>query len=104
MFGDNSEPISMGVVINFAEGTVTGFTMPGIAGYPVKIMERMSSETVVAFGGDDSVSGSKWDTVGNIDRVTGDVDAQTTLEDTDRHKIINKTTYSLHCRPAERLW
>jgi hypothetical protein len=94
-------PISMGVIVNFTAGTVTGFTDPigsnftdRAPDFPVKI----SSTTDMKISFDGSHMSGKWTVVGSIDRVTGDVDATLALEDGGAKR------YSLKCSPAQRMF
>lgn len=75
MFGTKSEPISMGIIVDFTNHTVHGFGYPGAGGrvdFPVKITGM--NEVTVAFYGSNQTGES---ITGSIDRVTGDVEAQT---------------------------
>jgi hypothetical protein len=94
-------PISMGVIVNFTAGTVTGFTDPigsnftdRAPDFPVKI----SSATDMKISFDGSHMSGKWTVVGSIDRVTGDVDATLALEDG------GAKSYALKCKPAQRMF
>ena len=88
------EPISMGIIVNFTAGTVTGFTYPG-ADLLVKITRF--DEMHVLF------SGSKGNRtiIGSIDRVTGDVAATSTIT---YSTATSSTSYDLKCRPAQRMF
>lgn len=101
--GANSEPISMGLIVNFTTGTVQGFGTPGLLDVPVKITGI--NDVTVAFGGSGRVFGSgDWSIIGSIDRVTGDVEATQTSTDAKTGKMISSTGYSLKCRPTQRLF
>jgi hypothetical protein len=92
----NPEPTSMGLVVDFAAGTVQGFGAPGLLDIPTKI--EGINETKVTFRGAARVGCDDWVALaGNIDRVTGEVWAhQETI-----HVLM---TYELKCRPTQRLF
>ena len=81
------EPISMGIIVDFAARTVEGFSL-----IRAKIIEV--TETSVSFRGSDDTHGS---VIGGIDRVTGAVEAFTSLA-----KVT--TSYSLKCKPTQRMF
>jgi hypothetical protein len=65
-----SEPISMGIIVNFTNRTVQGFGNPGLMDYPVKITAW--NDVTVAFGGSAEFAKSSRNSIsGSIDRVTG---------------------------------
>ena len=112
------EPISMGIIVDFAARTVVGFGDPEALGFPVKITGM--NEVTLGFSGSYEVGmlrqyGSFAEINGSIDRVTGDVDASyTTWEpvfsgEGAGRKVSGKTfysqrAYSLKCRPAQRMF
>lgn len=85
------EPISMGIIVNFTNRTVQGgFGYPSVLyDFPVKITS-MNEATVVFHGSNQS------SITGSIDRVTGDVEA-----DTEGPTSIH---YALKCRPTQRMF
>jgi hypothetical protein len=85
-----SEPISMGVIVNFTARTVQGFV------YPVEI--TLMDDVSVTF----SRSNRYRSIEGTIDRVTGDLQATDVLSG--NNKIILTTYYLLKCRPAQRMF
>ena len=89
------EPISMGIIVNFTNYTVQGF------GYPVKITDV--NEVTVAFEGSKPLGATVWSAWGSIDRVTGDVEASSTMTATKTGNIL-MTNYALKCRPAQRMF
>ena len=97
---EKSEPISMGIIVNFTTRTVQGFGYPGLLDYPVKI----TGANDAIFGGSQEMGASMSSVIGSKDRVTGDV--QTTLMSTDTKtgKIISQTDYALRCRPTQRMF
>jgi hypothetical protein len=71
----DDEPISMGIIVDFADRTVHGFgypCFPGCFDFPVKITAM--NEVTVAFHG--SSQTGVMSITGSIDRVTGDVRRQ----------------------------
>jgi len=99
---DKPVPIEMGIIVNFATRTVQGFSIPGIADFPVKIT-AMNDVSITFFGSDPEPLPPiiKWTISGSIDRVTGDVGAVSTGS---TEKIATSTTYELKCRPAQRMF
>jgi hypothetical protein len=65
-----SEPVSVGIIVNFTARTITGFTLEKL---PLTMLN--SNDTTVQFSGSDSTSSLIID--GIIDRVTGDMEATT---------------------------
>ena len=98
--GAKPEPISMGIIVNFTNRTVQGFGSPGLIDYPVKITAW--NDVTVAFYGRHEQMGSS--IRGSIDRVTGDVEATSMVYDTKTSKIIAQDTYTLKCRPTQRMF
>jgi hypothetical protein len=92
---DNSEPVSMGVIINFTVGTVQG-----LMDYSPKIIA--TNDVTVSFGGSQenifSVSGMR----GSIDRITGDLEATFTFYDMKTRKMLNRRNFAL--QPAQRMF
>jgi hypothetical protein len=87
-------PLSMGIVLDLTARTVSGFFASG--DFPVKITEV--TDTTITFDGvdgDPSVTRSR--VSGNIDRVTGDLEARIFLP-------VGQTFYHLQCRPAQRMF
>jgi hypothetical protein len=95
------EPLSMGLIINFTTRTVHGFGVPG-ADYPLTI--TAANETMVTFSGQHKDTFSTESLGGSIDRVTGDLDATSSTYDEMAHKPLYRTTFSLQCRPAQRMF
>ena len=98
------EPISMGTIVNFVARTVQGFGSPSFMDYPVKITGF--NDLIVEFGGSQEFfAGSQVASIrGSIDRVTGDVEATSTVTATKTTKTITSTSYSLKCRPTQRVF
>jgi hypothetical protein len=95
------EATSMGIIVNFTNRTVQGFGLPGVMDYPVKIT---ANEVTITFAGSDADEIAKASTMGSIDRVTGDVEASSRLTDPKTGKTLTWTSYSLKCRPAQRMF
>ena len=91
------EQITMGIVVNFTAQTVAGFTYPGLEEFPVVI--RAASEVLITFAGSNE-SGSSI-VAGDINRVTGELWANSTMRDAQTSKIVMSTSYSLQCRPTQ---
>lgn len=87
----------MGVVINFSVRTVASFTYPGLEEFPVVI--RDANEVLITFAGSNE-SGSSI-VAGDINRVTGELWANSTMRDAQTSKIVMSTSYSLQCRPTQ---
>jgi hypothetical protein len=96
------EPISMGIIVNFTARTVQGFGFPGMLDYRVSI--TAANDVAVAFGGHQEVMSSVSSIEGSIDRVTGDVEATSTLSDPKTNKMITQTAYAIQCRPTQRMF
>jgi hypothetical protein len=94
------EPISMGIIIDFAAQTVEGFGADAL--FPIRIVTIR--ETVISFAGsaDDHQIGQHIH--GTIDRVTGDVEAFYTESHTGAEKRSWLTIYSLKCKPTHRMF
>jgi hypothetical protein len=101
------EPFSMSLIVNFTAGTVQGFGTPGFSDPPVKITGI--NEVTVAFGGSTQaparvLGNSDWSLNGTIDRITGEVEANEILTDAQTGKKFASTSYSLKCRPTQRMF
>ena len=96
-----SEPVSVGIIVNFTARTITGFTLP-TEKLPLTMLN--SNDTTVQFSGSDSISSLIID--GIIDRVTGDLEAtairQPSITETTAATTIER--YSLKCRPTQRMF
>jgi hypothetical protein len=90
------QQITMRIVINFDVRTVAGFTYPGLEEFPVVV--RDANEVHITFAGSNE-SGSSI-VAGDINRVTGELWANSTVRDAQTRKIVMSTSYSLKCRPA----
>jgi len=96
------EPLSMGLIINFTTRTVHGFGVPG-ADYPVTI--TAADDVIVTFSGEYKEPPFSTDSIGGtIDRVTGALEATARSYDEMNHKTLSVMSYSLQCRPAQRMF
>lgn len=95
---DKGEPISKGLVIDFAARTVAGFTSPGA--FSVKILS--ADEASIVFQGSSDNGGQLIH--GSINRVTGDVEADWTGTIPQTGRVIAVSVYSLRCKPAQRMF
>lgn len=97
------EPISMGIIVNFTNRTVQGFGFPGLIDIPVKI--TAANEVTVAFEGHQQVFPTSIESIqGSIDRVTGDMEATSRSSDPKTSEILFQMTYTLKCRPTQRMF
>jgi hypothetical protein len=102
------EPISMGVVVNFTDWTVHGFDAGGMwfggsKDQPAKVTN--STETEIYFEGKGRSFGFDRIVSGTIDRVTGDIEASSHLEENGRHVPFDEgTMYELKCKPTQRMF
>jgi hypothetical protein len=88
-------PLSMGISIDLTARTVSGFFASG--DFLVKITEV--TDTLITFDGVGSDPNNTRDRVsGNIDRVTGDLEATISLLPS------GQIFYHLQCRPAQRMF
>jgi hypothetical protein len=100
----NPDPVSMGLIVNFTTGTVQGFGNPGLLDYPVKITGI--NDVTVAFGGgsERQLTSDHVSITGSIDRVTGDVEATKIMANAKTGNVYASLTYSLKCRPTQRMF
>jgi hypothetical protein len=95
-----SEPISVGIIVNFTARTITGFTLT--EKLPLTMLNF--NDTTIQFSGSDPTSSLIID--GIIDRVTGDLEAtairQPSITETTAATTIER--YTLKCTPAQRMF
>jgi hypothetical protein len=89
--GPLEEQVSMGVIVDFTAGTVTGFGDE----WPWPIPIRNLTSTAVPFR--DDRPGPAGRIIGAIDRITGATEASIRSEKLD-------IMYSLKCKPAQRMF
>jgi hypothetical protein len=94
-----TEPVSMGIIINFTTRTVQGFGYPGLLDYPVTI--KGADDVKIVFGG--QTSGLTNSIIGSLDRVTGEVLATSSVKDP-KGNTLSETTYTLQCKPTQRMF
>jgi len=90
------EPISMGIVLNFATHTIQGFDYP--------IMIRDANDATVVFGGNRQSLSLESIIEGYIDRVTEKLEATEVLFDHAASKTLSTKNYRLRCKPTQRLF
>jgi hypothetical protein len=89
----------MGIIVNFTDSTVQGLTRDALR-------ITAANDVIVEF------KGGSWDfedtifniTSGSMDRVTGDVRAESTGTDKKTGKIFTTVTYELQCKAAQRIF
>jgi hypothetical protein len=91
----NPRPYSVGIIINF-----TNRTVQGLASYPVTI--TADNAAMATFSGQDKDENAAYSIGGSIDRVTGDLEA--TERAYNEHKILFVQSYSLQCKPTQRMF
>src|SRR4029079_9569601 len=92
-----SEPISMGITINFTNLTVHGFG--GTSDVKITYMDA----AMIAFDGIDPVAPNQvthWAVHGSMNRSTGDVEVTSTLLLLKTGSVAGSTSYALNCRPT----
>jgi hypothetical protein len=98
---EDAQPISMGIIVNFADRTVHGFGMPnGPFDGPLEIGH--ANEVTVVFGGKQE-SVVRHSITGFIDRVTGAAEATWSFID-EKGMIEPHMTYTLQCKPGQRMF
>ena len=95
------EPISMGIIVNWATRTVQGFSTPGWD-FPVNV--KAANDVIIDFGGQQEIGFGVSILMGTIDRVTGDVEATSSVYEQRTYKVITQTTWALKCTPAQRMF
>jgi hypothetical protein len=89
------EPYSTGMTVDLTGRTVQGFGME----YPIKIT-NINAGTIIF-----SDSDKQGHLFGQIDRVTGDMEATITYwSDREKGELSNQQFYSLKCKPTQRMF
>jgi hypothetical protein len=89
------EPYSMGMTVNLTAHTVQGFG----SNYPYKITDINAGTIIFRHSGEQTAI------VGQIDRVTGDLEATITdYLDVQKREISTESRYEMKCRPAQRMF
>jgi hypothetical protein len=92
----------MGIIVNFIARTVQGFVSPGFE-FPVKI--TAANDVTIEFSGSQQLGSISLHSIfGSIDRVTGEVEATSSLTDPKTNKSISQTDCQLQCRPTQRMF
>ena len=94
----------MGIIVNFTDSTVQGFGYPyGSFNHPVMINDcRRRGSRVLRRARGGSIITRKYH--GSIDPVTGDVEATLSLIDQKTSKATRQITYTLQCKPTQRVF
>ena len=95
---EKPEPISMGIIVNFATRTVHGFNPPD--SYSVAIDGE--NDVMISFHGSQQKGDVADSVTGTIDRVTGDAWAEQRIFNVKGSGSGFRTTYVLKCIPAQR--
>jgi hypothetical protein len=95
-YGDTG-PVAMGLIINLTTRTVHGFREQfETDGSEAQLKITEVKETILVLRGQ---MGSLMDLSGFMDRVTGDM----TVKATQRPPVVFSKTYSLKCKPTQRM-
>ena len=94
---ETTEPVSMGIIVDFGAGMVRGFN------FPVPI--RKVDETAITFDGNEPrpIDNKKDGIGGKLDRVTGAMQVTYTRW----YALVSSTwdtNYSLKCKPTQRMF
>jgi hypothetical protein len=100
---EQRETISMGIIIDFAARTVTGFRSEELLVRPV-ITDV--SETTISFTGSSDPPGAtvSYSMYGNIDRMTGALEAGFISSPKEGYGRKWTRSYRLKCRPTQRMF
>jgi len=95
------KPVSMGLILDFASKTVAGLerVFPNFSAAVVKIISV--DDTSIGYSGNDGQGGAVF---GQIDRITGDIEAATERWNNETNKLEWATGYLLQCKPTQRLF
>jgi hypothetical protein len=100
---DKPKPVSIGIVVNFTKMTVHGFFDEHLF-RKAQVNITDITETSVSFSGDNEGPDSTTTIIGSMDRVTGHVGALFSTSDTETGDSITSWSYSLNCRPTQRMF
>jgi hypothetical protein len=89
----------MGIIVNFTKGTVQGFVFPGLG-----LNITAWNDVTVAFAGSKDTGYSRTSIEGTIDRVTGDVEATSTMTEAKTGRTMASKSYALKCGPTQRMF
>jgi hypothetical protein len=63
------------------------------------------NEAIVAFeGSEPNTQDTDWGIRGVVDRVTGILEATSTISSVETHAVFGSTLYSLKCKPMQRMF
>jgi len=97
------EPVSMSVVVNFTTRTVEGFTDPLVGALPAHL-SAVTEGTIIFGNASDPGGAADYSIYGSIDRITGDVWAESWVLKPKIPGRIGWMRYTLKCRPAQRMF
>ena len=95
--------VSMGLIVNLTARTIQGFNSLLLGDPPDEITEFNDATIMFLSKREDSEEMLRI-FMGSIDRVTGDLKATATIASRNPPQNRLTTTYSLNCRPAQRLF
>ena len=99
---EQRETISMGIIIDFAAGTVTGFRSEELLVRPV--ITDVSETTISFTGSSDPTATVSYSMNGNIDRMTGALEAGFISSPKEGYGLKWTRSYRLKCKPAQRMF
>jgi hypothetical protein len=92
------EPISVGIIVNFTNGTVQGFGDPG----SVDVRITAVNDVAILFRGNKPDGPVILNISGAMDRVSGLVQAR--IDKMDGAIVLDGRRYDLKCRPTQRMF
>ena len=95
-----NEPISVGMIVNFTNGTVQGFGDPG----SVDVRITAVNDVAILFRGNKPDGAGFLNISGAMDRVSGLVQARVESTDETGVKVLDARRYDLKCRPTRRMF
>ena len=107
MNNNESEPISLGIIVNFRRQTVEGLTItsePTAIAPSTPLPITVQNATIIGFYNRYGSDGSISETKGSISRVTGVLSAtELFAKQTDKRPLLWRK-YFLKCRPAQQMF
>jgi hypothetical protein len=101
---DKSEATSTSIIVDLAAKTVR-FSNITLSPFPIEV--TTVDEMTIVFDGSRTTHVTQWVAHGHIDRVTGDFDMISTLTgkmEGDHWGTLESESYTLKCRPAQRMF
>jgi hypothetical protein len=95
------EPVSMGLIVDFTTNTVAGFERVFASFSAARVKIIVFDSTSIGFSGTDPVGATIF---GTVDRITGDVEAATEHWNHETNILQWATSYSLKCKPTQRMF